>query len=108
MAIFVPYCGRSPSKEPMLRIQRLLNEGVVFSLTGRVGIEDIAELQRLFGLEATGHRFALDLEEVTLIDRDAVKFLASCEADSIRLENCPGYIRVWVDREKKREQRLAY
>ncbi len=108
MAIFVPYSGRSPSKEPMLRIQRLLNEGVVFSLTGRVGIEDIAELQRLFGLEATGHRFALDLEEVTLIDRDAVKFLASCEADSIRLENCPGYIRVWVDREKKREQRLAY
>ncbi|MGA7402364.1 MAG: hypothetical protein WBW38_20270 [Candidatus Sulfotelmatobacter sp.] len=108
MAIFVPYCGRSPSKEPMLRIQRLLNEGVVFSLTGRVGIEDIAELQRLFGLEATGHRFALDLEEVTLIDRDAVKFLASCEADSIRLEHCPGYIRVWVDREKKREQRLAY
>lgn len=108
MAIFVPYCGGSPSKEPMLRIQRLLNEGVVFSLTGRVGIEDIAELQRLFGLEATGHRFALDLEEVTLIDRDAVKFLASCEADSIRLENCPGYIRVWVDREKKREQRLAY
>ncbi|MGA8440097.1 MAG: hypothetical protein WB762_05215 [Candidatus Sulfotelmatobacter sp.] len=92
----------------MLRIQRLLNEGVVFALRGRVGIEDIAELQRLFGLEDAGRRFALDLEDVTLIDRDAVKFLASCEADSIRLKNCPGYIRVWVDREKKREQQPAY
>ncbi len=91
----------------MLRIQRLLNEGVVFALTGRVGFEDIAELQRLFSLEETGRRFALDLEEVTLIDRDVVKFLASCEADSIALENCPGYIRVWVDREKKRDQQLA-
>jgi hypothetical protein len=92
----------------MLRIQRLLNEGVVFALTGRVGIEDIAELQRLFGLEGAGRRFALDLEDVTLIDRDAVKFLANCEADSIGLKNCPGYIRVWVDREKKREHQPAY
>jgi hypothetical protein len=85
----------------------LSNKGVVFTLTGRVGVEDIAELQRLFSLEEAGRRFALDLEEVTLIDRDAVKFFASCESDSIALENCPGYIRVWVDREKKREQ-LAY
>ena len=76
-------------------------------MTGRVGIEDIAELQRLFGLEDASHRFALDLEDVTLIDRDAVKFLANCEADSIRLNNCPSYIRVWVDREKKREQAAA-
>jgi len=46
---------------------------------------------------------ALDLENVTLLDRDAVKFLASCEAESIKLDNCPAYIRAWIDGEKKQE-----
>jgi len=88
----------------MLKIQRSSNAGVVFTLIGRIEIEDIAELQRLFGLEEAGRHFALDLEDVTLIDRDAVKFLAGCEAASIRLQNCPAYIREWIGREKKQEQ----
>jgi hypothetical protein len=60
----------------------------------------VAELQRLLSLEQTGCRIALDLEDVRLIDRDAVKFLARCEADSIRLENCPAYIREWIAQER--------
>jgi len=40
------------------------------------------------------------LKDVTLVDRDAVKFLALCEADSITLENCPAYIREWIERER--------
>jgi hypothetical protein len=69
-------------------------------LTGRMEIEDVAELQRVLSLEQIGCRVALDLEDVTLIDRDAVKFLARCEADSIRLENCPAYIREWIAQER--------
>lgn len=84
----------------MLKIQRSSNAGVVFTLIGRIEIEDIAELQRLLSLEISGSPLALDLEEVTLIDRDAVKFLANCEAGSIKLENCPAYIREWIGREK--------
>jgi hypothetical protein len=29
-----------------------------------------------------------------------VKFLRGCEAGGMRLENCPAYVREWMDREK--------
>jgi hypothetical protein len=35
-----------------------------------------------------------------LADRDAVKFLRSCEANGVKLENCPAYVREWIEREK--------
>ena len=38
----------------------------------------------------------LDLAEVTLIDREAVRFLAACEARGIGLRNCPRFIRAWM------------
>jgi hypothetical protein len=85
---------------PMLKIQRSSNAEVVFTLIGRIENDDIPELQRIFSLEEAGRSIALDLEDVTLIDRDAVKFLARCEADSIRLENCPAFIREWIGQEK--------
>lgn len=90
----------------MLRIQRSCNRGVVlFSLSGRIEIEDAAELQRLLGLEAAGQSIAFDLRDITLIDRDALKFLAQCEAQSIELENCPAYIREWIDADRGRSRR---
>jgi hypothetical protein len=82
----------------MLRIERATNRGVVFSLSGRIETEDIAELQRLLSLE-TGEDIAFDLQDVTMADRDAVKFLADCESKNIKLENCPAYIREWIDKE---------
>lgn len=80
----------------MLRIQRFCNPGVVLSLSGRIEIEDVAELQRLLSLEEVGQGVALDLQDITLVDRDALKFLARCEAENIKLENCPAYIREWI------------
>jgi len=64
-------------------------------------MEHVAELRRLLSLEKAGHPIALDLKDVTLLERDAVTFLSECEADSISLENCPAYIREWINREKK-------
>jgi hypothetical protein len=92
----------SKDRIAMLKIQRSSGAGVVFTLIGRIEIEDITELERLFSLEA-GCGFALDLEEVTLIDREAVKSLARWEMETIELKNCPAYIRAWIDREQKRE-----
>jgi len=83
----------------MLKIQRSFNSGVVFSLSGRIEVEDVAELERLISLEAAGQKIALDLQDVMLVDRDSVKFLARCEAEKIQLENCPAYIREWIDAE---------
>jgi anti-anti-sigma regulatory factor len=94
-------CQRSA----MLKIQRSSNGEVVFTLIGRIGMEHVPELQRLFSLEETGRQVSLDLQEVTLVERDAIKFLAECEADKIRLENCPAYVRAWVDRERDREKK---
>ena len=88
----------------MLKIQRSSNGGVVFTLIGRIEIEHVAELQRLLSLENVDHRIVLNLQDVTLIDRNAVKFLARCEEESIRLDNCPAYIRAWIDRERKPER----
>jgi ABC-type transporter Mla MlaB component len=86
----------------MLRIQRYSNRGVVFSLSGRIETEDVAELQRLLSLEAASQTIAIDLQDITLVDREAVKFLARCEAESIGLENCPAYVHEWIAAERYR------
>ena len=39
---------------------------------------------------------AVDLEEVTLVDREAVKFLATLDARGVELRHCPGFIREWM------------
>jgi hypothetical protein len=82
----------------MVKIERVARgEFVVFSLSGRIEMEDVAELQRLF--ETEDHNLIMNLKEVTLVDRDAVRFFVRCEADSIKLEDCPAYIREWIVRE---------
>jgi anti-anti-sigma regulatory factor len=90
----------------MVNIQRSSSGGsVVFRLSGRIEPEDVAELQRLLGLEPTGPAIVLDLQDLTLVDRDAVKFLAKCQIENIRLENCPAYIREWIDAERGRNSK---
>lgn len=86
----------------MLKIVRSVNGKVVFILSGRIAAEDAAELQRLFALESADHHLALDLKDVTLVDPDAVKSLARWEAEGIRFENCPTYVREWIERERSR------
>ena len=88
----------------MLKIQRSASDKVIFTLSGRIEEEGLAELQRLFDLESPGHQLALDLKDVTLADRDAVKFLLSCEEHGIHLDNSPPYIREWIEREKGAQQ----
>jgi STAS domain len=85
----------------MLRITRAANGEVVFTLSGRIDAENVAELKALFQREANGRRIVLDLKDLTLVDRDAVGFLDRCEADSITLRNCPAYIREWITRERR-------
>jgi ABC-type transporter Mla MlaB component len=88
-------------KDVMLKIQRSANDTVVFTLSGRIEAEGVIELQRLFDLESAQQQVALDLKDVTLADRDAVKFLLRCEEHGIQLENSPPYIREWIEREKE-------
>jgi anti-anti-sigma regulatory factor len=85
----------------MLRIQRAANGETVFKLAGRMDVENVKELKKVFQAEAKGRRVVLDLRDLVLVDRDAVKFLERCETDSIKLRNCPAYIREWITRERE-------
>ena len=51
-------------------------------------------------IEKCNHPPILDLKEVTLLDRDSVRFLIRCESDGIQLVNCPLYVREWITRER--------
>ena len=84
----------------MLRIDRLASGQVVYTLSGRMDAEEAGELDELFGEESEGIRIVVDLKDLTLVDRDAVRFLERCEAGGITLRNSPAYIRVWIDRER--------
>ncbi len=89
----------------MLKIQRSSNGRVVFTLSGRIEVEDVKELRELLALEAAGEPLFLDLRDVTLVNQDAIHFLSSCEEEAIRLENCPGYIREWIEQARRRSRR---
>jgi anti-anti-sigma regulatory factor len=81
----------------MLKIRRSGDkELAIFALSGRIEKEHVSELQELLESEAKVAELTLDLEEVRLVDREAVRFLAACEARGIRLKNCPSYVRQWI------------
>ena len=92
----------------MLRVQRSAEgHDMVLALSGRIEVEDLAELQRLLQSEATDHSFVLDLKDVRLVNREAVIFLADREADGTKLRNCPAYIREWIGRERDRIKKAS-
>jgi hypothetical protein len=82
-----------------LRIERSVRQGmIVFTLSGHMKADEVAELKALFDTDYK--TIVLDLHDVRLADRDAVKFLSSCETSGIKLENCPAYVREWMERER--------
>ena len=89
----------------MLRIERSGNGQVVFTLSGRMQTEDIEQFRQLVVVETPGQQLMFNLRDVTLVNQDAVTFLADCEAKGIKLENCPLHIRSWIDQEKRRNRR---
>jgi hypothetical protein len=89
----------------MLRIERSANGQVVFTVSGRLQTEDIEQFQQLLMVETSGQTVMFDLRYVTLVNQDAVIFLADCETNGIKIESCPLYIRNWIDQERRRSER---
>jgi anti-anti-sigma regulatory factor len=85
----------------MLKIQRSSNGQVIFALTGRMNSEHVAEFKALFTSETGTGQIVLDLEDLTLVDLDAVRFLEGCETHGIELKSCPTYIREWITRVRR-------
>jgi hypothetical protein len=84
----------------MLRVGRRANGDVVFTLSGQIGKEHIAELEALIAAEGKDRPIILDLNELTLTGQDGMAFLARCEAAGIALANCDPYLREWIARQK--------
>ena len=59
----------------MLRIERSGNGQVLFTLSGRIEGE-VQELQKLIASEKPGQQLIFNLRDATLVNQDAVKFLA--------------------------------
>jgi hypothetical protein len=82
-----------------LRIERSARQGfTVFALTGRMETEHVTELKELFDRDYRD--IILDLRDLRLAHRDAVRFLRRCEVDGMKLKNCPAYVREWIESEK--------
>jgi hypothetical protein len=60
--------------------------------------EHLEELEKQ--LRECGPAIALDLEEVTLVDVEVVRFLGICETRGATLLNCSPYIRDWIGKER--------
>jgi hypothetical protein len=81
------------------KIDRIVeSSGVVLRVSGQLQGEHIGTLRELIRVERG--RLALDLVEVTFVDRAAVSLLAASENNGIELRNAPAYVREWVTREK--------
>jgi hypothetical protein len=86
-----------------LKIEKTVDtHRIIVRLSGRVRANDLAEVARQ--LEARGPGAVLQLDEVTLVDVDVVRFLNKCETEGVRLVNCAPYIREWMSREQNGSQ----
>jgi len=63
-----------------LKIEKTVDRrGTTISLIGRVRAEDLPEVAKQ--LKTSGSRAVLELDQVTLVDVDVVRFLNRCEIE---------------------------
>jgi hypothetical protein len=85
-----------------LRIERVsAGPATTIRLIGRIRAEYLDELKAQ--IKDTEARLALDLEEVSLVDVDTVRFLGTCQAQGISLVHCSPYINDWITKERARD-----
>jgi hypothetical protein len=75
---------------------------IVIRLSGRLRSEHLDELKTQ--MDGDPSLIALDLDGVTLVDVEAVRFLNTCEKSGTELLHCWPYIREWIIREKDRKE----
>jgi hypothetical protein len=82
-----------------LKIERC-GDGAITTirLIGRMRAERVMELAQQ--IAESESKIVLDLEEVKLVDVEAVRFLGNCEVAGVTLLNCAPYIRDWIGKER--------
>ena len=67
-------------------------------LIGRMRAEHLSELEKQ--IRESESKIVLDLEELNLVDVEAIRFLGICETQGVTLLNCSPYIRDWIVKER--------
>ena len=73
----------------MLKIKRAANGEVVLTLSGRMDAENVIELKSLFKLEVEGRCIVLDLQDLTLVDREAGEIPRALRSGQHQAEELP-------------------
>jgi hypothetical protein len=60
--------------------------------------DHLSELEKQ--ISESESKIVLDLEELNLVDVEAVRFLGMCETQGVTLLNCSPYIRDWIGKER--------
>ena len=85
-----------------LKIERVLDQcGAQLRLSGDFRFDHINQVMAEINL---GETVALDLNEVNLVDVEAVRFLNAREDEGISVLHCSPYIRTWMVREREEER----
>jgi hypothetical protein len=74
------------------------NEMTVFRLSGHIRSEYVNKIDELISRESC--QVALDLSELTLVDRGVVSYLALCKLRGIQLRNSPWFLTEWISKEQ--------
>jgi hypothetical protein len=90
-----------------LRIEKYSDgQTTTLRLIGRMQREQIEELKTQ--IKAAGTNVTLDLNEISLVDVDVIRFLATCQTEGISLVHCSRYITNWISNERNREEGRSY
>jgi hypothetical protein len=92
----------APNAMTLKIVRRSDGARTTFKISGRIRSGDLEELRGQMGGHTGG--IVLDLEEVTLVDVEVVRFLGMCEANGVELVHCSPYIREWVLREQASDE----
>lgn len=88
---------------PMLKIHRTSGRTVVFTISGQLDADNVSELCQQVDAEPAGGVPVLDLTDLVLADREAVRLLREYKTRGrVVLRNCPAYIRTWMAGERDR------
>ena len=70
------------------------------SLSGHFTSEYVPEVEKAFVRNGNKSKNrALDLLNVTFVDRSAMEFLRAAQSRKIKLENLPSYVKRWIQQE---------
>ena len=83
-----------------LKIERLRSR---IRLSGEFRSEQLDQVKA--EIEVCESPAVLDLEELNLVDVEAIRFLNACVAMGIPVSHCSDYIREWMLRERSRPER---